>query len=278
MRRFVLGDVHGRFEALVEVLKASGFDYAVDQLILLGDLVDGGYNTYEVVEELLKIKNVVFVLGNHDEFFLNHIRSGFQGEIWLSQGGLNTVRSYNGLVTSEEHIGGNISVISRDCLIPITHQEFFNKAIPFYVAESVSLDLVHDCDKCHGKIVGIGINALGQSVCSYCGERVDYTLPLLFVHGGFDARHGKTPYNSTLHELVWDRDLIEFAMEGNIIKGFSEVFVGHTPTQAYDMDFPVHFRNLWMLDTGAGWDGFLTILDVDSKRFWQSRRQVRAGR
>ena len=66
MSRFTVGDIHGRYEALIEVLKASKFNYLEDKLILLGDICDGGYNTYEVVEELLKIKNLVFCLGNHD--------------------------------------------------------------------------------------------------------------------------------------------------------------------------------------------------------------------
>ncbi len=62
MRRFVLGDVHGRILALKEVLKKSKFDYKKDKLIILGDVVDGGYNTYMVIEELLKIKNKILTI------------------------------------------------------------------------------------------------------------------------------------------------------------------------------------------------------------------------
>ena len=32
----------------------------------------------------------------------------------------------------------------------------------------------HDCDKCQGKIVGIGTDNLGNSTCMYCGEIVKY--------------------------------------------------------------------------------------------------------
>lgn len=65
-RRFVLGDVHGNFKALKQVLKKSKFDYEKDSLIIIGDVVDGYNCSYEVVEELLKIKNRVFIIGNHD--------------------------------------------------------------------------------------------------------------------------------------------------------------------------------------------------------------------
>lgn len=36
------------------------------------------------------------------------------------------------------------------------------------------LDLYHDCEKCHGKIVGINIDALGNTHCGYCGAIVKY--------------------------------------------------------------------------------------------------------
>ncbi len=33
---------------------------------------------------------------------------------------------------------------------------------------------------------------------------------------------------------------------------------------------PIHACNIWNIDTGAGWSGKLTIIDVDSKKYWQS--------
>lgn len=83
-KKFVIGDIHGRYNALKEVLKKSKFNCKKDKLIILGDIVDGGYNSYMVVGELLKIKNKVFIMGNHDEWFMNHIKTGWAGDIWLS--------------------------------------------------------------------------------------------------------------------------------------------------------------------------------------------------
>jgi len=70
MRRFVMGDIHGEYEYLVDVLKKSGFDYGEDLLIQLGDLVDRGPEPFKCIEELMKIKNTVFIKGNHDECFM----------------------------------------------------------------------------------------------------------------------------------------------------------------------------------------------------------------
>jgi hypothetical protein len=37
-----------------------------------------------------------------------------------------------------------------------------------------NLSQYHDCDKCHGKIVCISGDNLGNSKCAYCGEIVRY--------------------------------------------------------------------------------------------------------
>lgn len=66
MKTYTIGDIHGRHDALIEVFEKSKFNYDKDKLIVLGDIVDGGSQTKEVIEELLKIKNLIFVIGNHD--------------------------------------------------------------------------------------------------------------------------------------------------------------------------------------------------------------------
>ena len=114
MKVFVLGDIHGRFKALKEVLKKSKFNYEKDKLIVLGDIVDGGYNTYQVVEELLKIKKCVYILGNHCVWFLNHCKTGWDSAIWLLQGGANTVKSYGGVVIKEQTMHDKVYVITKD--------------------------------------------------------------------------------------------------------------------------------------------------------------------
>ena len=39
----------------------------------------------------------------------------------------------------------------------------------------MNLEEIHDCKKCHGKIVAIAIDKLGNTYCRYCGQRVDYS-------------------------------------------------------------------------------------------------------
>ena len=41
--------------------------------------------------------------------------------------------------------------------------------------EKDELSKLHDCPKCHGKMVAISIDLLGVTRCGYCHEVVDYT-------------------------------------------------------------------------------------------------------
>jgi len=96
----------------------------------------------------------------------------------------------------------------------------------------------------------------------------------LFVHAGFNADDGldKTPKET----LIWDRELIFKAMLLNQscpqwkFGGYDEVFIGHTPTLKLDKTAPVKFCNVWAIDTGICCHGKLTIMDVDTKEYWQS--------
>lgn len=94
----------------------------------------------------------------------------------------------------------------------------------------------------------------------------------LFVHGGYRAYIGKTAETEEPFHLMWDRQLIEYARE-HPIKDYTHVFVGHTTTQLYKYYVPLKANNLTMLDTGGGWNGRLTIMNVDTFEYWQSKKR-----
>ena len=127
-KRYAVSDLHGNFKALKQVLKESKFDYDKDELIIVGDIVDGYDCSYEIVEELLKMKNVVFVVGNHDVWWMNHMASGWVDSLWLSQGGEATRDSYN----------ANGYYYDK---LPQSHKDFFNKGV--YYLEIDGMLFVH---------------------------------------------------------------------------------------------------------------------------------------
>ena len=75
-KTFVMGDIHGAYRALRQCLERSEFDFQTDRLICLGDVCDGWPDTKMCIDELLKIQNLTYVLGNHDMCALQWMRSG----------------------------------------------------------------------------------------------------------------------------------------------------------------------------------------------------------
>jgi serine/threonine protein phosphatase 1 len=51
---------------------------------------------------------------------------------------------------------------------------------------------------------------------------------------------------------------------------YHEVYIGHTPVTKIGQTVPVNKACVWNIDTGAAFKGVLTIMDVDTKEFWQS--------
>jgi serine/threonine protein phosphatase 1 len=96
----------------------------------------------------------------------------------------------------------------------------------------------------------------------------------VFVHGGFNPDVALASHSA--QALVWDRQLFDMAWKMQIagsncqLGKYADIFVGHTTTEIYDTLQPIHACNVWNLDTGAGWSGKLTIMDVDTKEYWQS--------
>ena len=103
----------------------------------------------------------------------------------------------------------------------------------------------------------------------------------LFIHAGFTSMHGphREQYGTNYY---WDRTLWELALSLDMslqpdspffpkrLKHFKEIFIGHTPTTGYDVMIPMNRANVWNVDTGAGFHGKLTAMNIDTKEYWQS--------
>ena len=103
----------------------------------------------------------------------------------------------------------------------------------------------------------------------------------LFVHGGFTSTENITKERHPSN-YYWDRTLWEVAVsidptlpkESKLypkrLAMYKEIYIGHTPTLYYDITIPMHGANVWNVDTGAGFMGRITALDIESKEYVQS--------
>lgn len=245
-KTYVMGDCHGGYKALLQCLERSNFNYETDTLIQLGDICDGWSEVYECVEELLSIKNLICIRGNHDKWFQEWIDYGLHPVTWL-QGGEGTLDSYirnSKREISKFHRMGGISTNLTFIDIPESHIKFFRNQENYYI---------DDKNRC-------------------------------FVHGGFNRHQLINEQDPFIY--YWDRDLWMTALsyEGilqNINKEkpvyfktkdkFKEIYIGHTSTISWGTDKPMKAANIWNLDTGCGFgNGKLTIMNVDTKEYFQS--------
>jgi len=210
-RTFVMGDIHGAFQAMQQCLKRSNFDRQNDRLIFLGDVSDGWPETRSCIDELLNIKNLICLRGNHDEWALTWMKTGHAENIWLNQGGRAMVQSY---------LDG----------VPQTHIDFLDNALPYYI--------------------------LGDKLFVHAG--IDPTLPIALQ--GTDI-------------FLWDRNMARIALDlytrhidGKLTE-YDEVYIGHTPIP---YGKPIKSCEFWMMDTGAGWSGVLSMMNVDTKEVFIS--------
>lgn len=104
-RRFVIGDVHGHYNALSSLFEAIAPEKE-DQVYFLGDLIDRGSQSAQVVKFVID-NNYHCLLGNHEIMLLEVFKGGkichqaFQ--VWLHNGGYATVNSYGSKIP-QEHI------------------------------------------------------------------------------------------------------------------------------------------------------------------------------
>ncbi|MEM6829946.1 MAG: metallophosphoesterase [Bacteroidota bacterium] len=98
----------------------------------------------------------------------------------------------------------------------------------------------------------------------------------LFTHGGFVSEKGPA-YDHPPTTCRWDRSLWNKALSGKasqvrpkVLTSFREIYIGHTPTLNWHTTEPMNACNVWNLDTGAGTTGKLTIMDMNTKEYWQS--------
>ena len=100
MSTFAIGDVHGCLRALDTLLEFLP-SKPEDTLVFLGDYVDRGPNSREVLERLIELStkpNFVALLGNHDVWMLRARSNEEWFKSWLSRGvgGVQTLESYDG--------------------------------------------------------------------------------------------------------------------------------------------------------------------------------------
>lgn len=127
-----IGDVHGVLAPVVEAIERA--EQAADTIVLLGDYVNRGSQSREVLDFLVDAAReladrIHFLAGHHDLAFLDALDDG-RVDRFLRMGGAATLSSY----PSRDREGVALPLVER---IPVAHASFLRGLEHRYVAEGV---------------------------------------------------------------------------------------------------------------------------------------------
>jgi len=140
---YVIGDVHGCFkalQALIEKIDAHAKIQAPNgySLVFLGDLIDRGPRSKEVVEYCMAFERpnveVIFLKGNHEEVFLK-VLNGDEDRLgaWFQFGGKKCLASYGVDNFGEIHLNPENLLYRAQSMVPKEHIEFVQTFKDYHV-------------------------------------------------------------------------------------------------------------------------------------------------
>ena len=231
---YVSSDWHGcspkKIKALLELADFGENDF----LFVIGDVIDRGEHSAELLKYLMLAPNIELILGNHEAFLLandwifDEVTEESLDKIDVKK--LATLQDWK-----DNGADATIAALRRES--PETRAEI--------------LEYLRDCPLCDVACVG--------------------DTDFLLVHGGLgNFRPDKKLSEYTSAELLWERPALDTRYDlGENVK----VIVGHTPTHYYGSFYKgkiLHFNDsLINIDTGAasGLSPCLLRLD-DMKEFY----------
>jgi serine/threonine protein phosphatase 1 len=244
---FVFGDIHGDLAALELVLSKLPALTASDTVVFLGDYVDRGGFSRQVIERVRTLHQqtaakVIALRGNHEDGWMR-VRGGAWPEFVIpaTNGCAATYRSFSGEDATEPRM------LDQDEMLLMTSGMFFPddvmewmRALPYYYEDE------------HAIYVHAGVERGPDGIWQHPRD--------------------VTP----VAKLLWLRTS-EFFQE---YKG-KRIVVGHTSTDhlppELSMFTPDDPQDMWVrdnvcaIDTGAGKGGFLTALELPAMRVYESR-------
>ena len=100
---FAIGDIHGCYDALKQMLEAIEALWPGGRIVFLGDYVDRGPDSKGVVARVMAGPTKpgwewIALKGNHEAMMVTAVRYGRHVSGWLENGGVETIDSYDGQI------------------------------------------------------------------------------------------------------------------------------------------------------------------------------------
>ena len=190
---YVIGDIHGCYEQFMEILNLIQLK-DTDTLYVLGDVVDRGPHPIKTLMRLMKMLNVVCIVGNHELMALDGLRF-LNTQITTESVGSIGAETLGNLIDWQRN-GSDTTIEEFKQLDPEMRREVLNFIMEFSMYEELTVN----------------------------------EQKYLLVHAGLgEFSPGKKIEENSLKNLVWERANYGIQYFNDTI-----VVTGHTPTQFID--------------------------------------------
>lgn len=141
---YVIGDIHGCLDPLdrlldkIERCATDVHPHLKTSLIFVGDLIDRGPKSAQVVERLSRYTHpkisTEFIMGNHEEVFLDVLSGNLDAMIsWFEWGGREASRSYGVDNLGQFQISPKQVLTQLQQRVPEAHLEFLSSFKPYHL-------------------------------------------------------------------------------------------------------------------------------------------------
>jgi serine/threonine protein phosphatase 1 len=197
MNIYAIGDIHGCLDQLTSLHKNifsnDKFKVEEDLLVYLGDYIDRGLKSKQVIDQIIKIKNnkikTTYLMGNHEELMIDFIFNKKNNiKDWLKFGADQTFKSYD------------IEIV-----------DFIKDGFEDNIIDKLRNTLLDKMDDSH-------INFFQKLELTFSSKKY------LFVHAGIDPK--KNLNEQTKKDYLWSRSNDFFDQN---FKSEKIIVHGHTP-------------------------------------------------
>lgn len=245
-RNLIIGDIHSEYGKLISALEKASYDPDSDRLYFLGDFCDRGKDAIRTLRFVMNLPNSRAVIGNHDTWLQDWLYTGDISNAWKRNGGKKTV--------DDIHYRHNLEKEERLKIADWLH------SLPLVIIEDRYL-ITHGGPPHRRTLKDMEDYAKAERPRISSGNAYDKWDESCI----WDRDYMLSAYSKS-HSEVKDRIFMEAEP---LDTGGRMIFVGHTPTLDNKPFFSKKY-NLVALDTGAGHCGLLTVMDMDTLRYWQA--------
>ncbi|WP_367006932.1 metallophosphoesterase [Streptococcus sp. ZY19097] len=219
---YVMSDIHGHYDEFIESLSKVDLSDTDNRLILLGDYIDGGSQSFQVISKIIELEKkfpdqVITLLGNHEEYFSEWLFEEDGDSKYTSYDTIISFIGQNKRKNIVDTVVSDFSISDEECLVQI------NKKIRDCITSE------------YPEIVDWFRNKYFNS------ERFYETDNQIFVHAGIDEEFGEN------WKLYSNPDIFTSKFPASIGKFYKDIISGHIYSEeiAKDSDMlgKIYFDN-----------------------------------